>query len=150
MIGQSSASKEEKWKMTSMYGFHRLEQGLSKWPFPHASDWSTSGHNCKPFSDELFGYLPKVPSNTTNYEWSREDNFCQLIQRTSLCEVLQLNGASKVVSMVKQQLAPPHSTLTGLRRVLSLDKNYFMNGDRDNRPPCRLTYIQSPTFFKNR
>ena len=76
MIGQYNGSKEEKWKVASMHRFHRLEQGLSKGPLPHASDWSASGRNCRPFSDELFGCLLGIPPNTTGFEWLKEDNFC--------------------------------------------------------------------------
>ena len=76
MVGQYSGSKEEKWKVASMHGFHRLEQGLSKGPFPHASDQSASGRNCRTSSDELFGCFLRVPPNTTGFKWSKEDNFC--------------------------------------------------------------------------
>ena len=69
MASQYSSGEEEEWKVVSMCRLHRLEQGLSKGPFPHASDRSAGGCNYRPSSDELFGCLPRIPPNTTDSRW---------------------------------------------------------------------------------
>ena len=54
-----------------MCRFYKLDQSLSKGPLPYASDWSTGGRNCWPSSDELFGCLSRVPSDTFSFEECR-------------------------------------------------------------------------------
>ena len=69
-------NKEEKWEVTSVYRLYRLEQSPSKGPISHALDWSASGRNCRPSSDELFGCLSRVPLDTFSLVKLGENNFC--------------------------------------------------------------------------
>ena len=71
MVGQYSGSKEEKWKVASMCGFHRLEQGLSKDPFPmpridQLVD-ATVGYPQMSFLDAFQGYH-QIPLALSNQE----------------------------------------------------------------------------------
>ena len=67
MTSQYCGGEEEEWKVESMCGFHRFEQGLPKRLLPHASERLISGCNCRLSSDELLGYLSRVSSNTINF-----------------------------------------------------------------------------------
>ena len=69
MTSQYYSGEEEEWEVVNMCGLHKFEQGLSKGPFPHASDRSAGGCNYRPSSDELFGCLPRIPPNTTDSRW---------------------------------------------------------------------------------
>ena len=60
MASQYGSGEKEEWKVVSMCGLHRFEQGLFKRPFPHASNRSVSGCNCGPSSDEFLGCLSRV------------------------------------------------------------------------------------------
>ena len=52
----------------SLCGLHRLKQGVSERPVPHASDRLDSGRNCRLFSDELLKRLSRLSPNTTSSE----------------------------------------------------------------------------------
>jgi len=79
VTSQYYSGEEEEWEVVSMCGLHKFEQGLSKGPFPHASDRSAGGCNCRPFSNELFGYLPRISPNTTGSRWLEKTVFVTLI-----------------------------------------------------------------------
>ena len=67
MAGQYYGGEEKEWKVVSMCGLHIFEQGLPERPISNASDRSISGYNCRPSSDELFGFLLRVPLNTIGF-----------------------------------------------------------------------------------
>ena len=53
MASQYYSDEKEEWKVASMCGLHKFEQGLPERPFPYTSDRLVSGCNCRPSSDEF-------------------------------------------------------------------------------------------------
>ena len=56
MASQYYNGKKEEWKVASMCGLYKFEQGLSKRPFPYASDKPASGCHYRPSSDAIVGH----------------------------------------------------------------------------------------------
>ena len=59
--------EDEEWKVVSMCGLYRFEQGLPKRPIPYASDRSVNGCNCRPSLNKLLRCLSRIPLNTISF-----------------------------------------------------------------------------------
>ena len=66
MASKYYSGEEEEWEMASVRRFHRLQQSLPQRSIPYAQNRLASRCHGWPSSDEFFGCLPGLSSNTSN------------------------------------------------------------------------------------
>ena len=75
MVGQHGGGKEEEWEVVSVCRFHEFKQNLPQGPLPNTPNKPVSGRDNWSSSNEFYGCLSRVPSNTIGSSQLEEDHF---------------------------------------------------------------------------